>query len=180
GINEATNEWRCDSWRAPMIKPMPKLRLWILAGFALVVSVATATIVYSQMHQPERPSVAARPLDEVMPGDALLYIEARDFSALLKEWNDSPGKAFWLTSESHSVFSQSRLLLRLDRHFRRFSAAAGVPADTEFVTAAAGGESALALYDIGKIEFVYVTHLLHPDFLNSALWQSRNKLQTRA
>jgi hypothetical protein len=163
-----------------MIKPMPKLRLWILAGFALVVSIAAATVVFSQMHQPEKPSVAARPLDEVMPGDALLYIEARDFSALLKEWNDSPEKAFWLTSESRSVFSQSRLLLRLDRHFRRFGAVAGVPADTEFVTAAAGGESALALYDIGKIQFVYITHLRHPDFLNSALWQSRNKLQARA
>ena len=147
----------------------------IFVALGLAVSLA-ATIAY----HPQQPSaVAVRSLDTLVPQGALLYVEARNFSSLLKAWIDSPEKAEWLGSDSHSLFAQSRLFLRLDRFFGRFSEAAGVPADSDFVIAAAGDESALALYDIGKIQFVYITHLRSHEFLNSALWQSRNKLQTR-
>src|SRR5205807_7923878 len=61
-----------------------------------------------------------------------------------------------------------------------FAVAAGVPPDTRFVSEAAGKESIFALYDIGKIEFLYITHLPSASFLNSALWQSRNKFQPRS
>src|SRR5215510_1936105 len=152
---------------------------WIFIGIAFVVSVAAGSMMYRPLHAPELPAVAVRPLDEVVPEGALLYIEAKDFSRLLQAWNASPEKAAWLGSDNRGVFAQSRLFLRLERHFRHFGAAAGVPADRDFVTAAAGEESALALYDIGKIQFVYITHLRSRNFLNSALWQSRNKFQTR-
>ena len=154
-------------------------RRWVFAGLVLAVSIAAATVMYQAPQVLEDPAVAVRPLDGMIPEGALLYIEARDFSGLLKAWNSSQEKAAWLESDSHSVFSQSRLFLRLQRFFQRFGAAAGMPADTEFVTAVAGNESALALYDIGKIQFAYITHLRSRDFLDSALWQSRNKFQTR-
>jgi len=155
------------------------MRRWIFAGLVLAVSIAAATVMYHAPRALEETAVAARPLDAMMPEGALLYIEAKDFSGLLKAWNSSREKAEWLESDNHSVFSQSRLFLRLQKFFQRFGAVTGMPADTEFVTAAAGNESALALYDIGKIQFVYITHLKSRDFLNSALWQSRNKFQTR-
>ncbi|HEY6969897.1 MAG TPA: hypothetical protein VJA94_11875 [Candidatus Angelobacter sp.] len=154
-------------------------RRWIFIGLLLAVSIATAEIIYWRSLAPELPRAEARPLDEVVPQGALLYVEARDFSGLLKAWNSSPEKAAWIGSNSKSVFSQSRLFLRLQRFLNHFAAAAGLPPDTEFVTAVAGEESALALYDVGKIQFVYVTRLPSRDFLNSALWQSRNKFPTR-
>ena len=147
-------------------------------ALGLAVSLA-ATIVYRPHQTADVPTASAGALDKLAPEGALLYIEARKFSSLLKAWNDSPEKAAWLESDSLSSFSQSRLFLRLKRFFERFGAAAGVPADTDFVTAVAGDESALALYDIGKIQFVYITHLPSHEFLNSALWQARNKLQSR-
>lgn len=152
----------------------------IFVALGLAVSLAATIVYHSQQQQASSvPAASVRPLDTLVPEGALLYVQARNFSGLLKTWNDSPEKGEWLESDSHSAFSQSRLFLQLKQHFRHFSEAAGAPADTDFVTAAAGDESALALYDIGKVQFVYITHLPSQGFLSSALWQARNQLQSR-
>ncbi|HEY6249179.1 MAG TPA: hypothetical protein VI685_04415, partial [Candidatus Angelobacter sp.] len=157
---------------------MIKRAIFVALGLAVSWSLA-ATIVYHPQQAQVALAAKVRALDALTPEGALLFVQARNFSSLLKSWNDSPEKTAWLQSDSHSSFSQSRLFLRLDRFFTRFGAAAGAPADTDFVTAVAGDESALALYDIGKVEFVYITHLPSHEFLNLELWQSRNKLQSR-
>lgn len=119
------------------------------------------------------------PLDQIMPEGSLLYIEAKDFSALLKDWNSSPERAEWLKSDDYRVFSNSRLFLRLGRASDQFAVTAGLPPDMKFLVDAAGRESAVAVYDIGNLEFLYITRLSSGDFLQSALWQSRNKFQPR-
>jgi hypothetical protein len=119
------------------------------------------------------------PLDHMMPEGALLYIEARDFAGLLKDWNAAPERAAWIKSDDYRVFSNSRLFLRLGQASDQFAAAAGLPPDMKFLVDAAGMESAVAVYDIGNLEFLYITRLASGDFLQSALWQSRNKFQPR-
>jgi hypothetical protein len=71
------------------------------------------------------------------------------------------------------------LFLRLGQASDQFAVAAGLPPDMKFLVDAAGAESAVAVYDIGNLEFLYVTRLASGDFLQSALWQSRNKFQPR-
>ena len=56
---------------------------------------------------------AQPPLARYVPAGPLLYLEAKDFSALLSDWNSSPQKKQWLTSDNHEVFSRSRLFLLL-------------------------------------------------------------------
>ena len=124
-------------------------------------------------------AVPTHPLDQMMPEGALLYIEAKDFSGLLKDWNAAPERAAWTKSDDYRVFSNSRLFLRLGQASDQFAAAAGLPPDMKFLVDAAGAESAVAVYDIGNLEFLYITRLASGDFLQSALWQSRNKFQPR-
>jgi hypothetical protein len=119
------------------------------------------------------------PLDQITPEGAMLYIEAKDFSALLKDWNTSAEHAQWLKSDNYRVFSNSRLFLRLGQASDQFAAAVGIPPDMKFLTEAAGSESAVAVYDIGNLEFLYISRISSGNFLQSQLWQSRNKLQTR-
>lgn len=119
------------------------------------------------------------PLDQITPEGALLYIEAKDFSALLKDWNTSAEHAQWLKSDDYRVFSNSRLFLRLGQASDQFAAAAGIPPDMKFLTGAAGSESAVAVYDIGNLEFLYLSRISSGNFLQSQLWQSRSKFQTR-
>ena len=109
----------------------------------------------------------------------MLSIEARDFGGLLRNWNTSEEKRAWLTSDNHAVFSNSRLFTRLSQAQDEFSTAAGLPADESLLEKVAGKESCLGLYDIGNLEFVYVTHLDQQGIENTPLWQTRSKFEQR-
>ena len=122
---------------------------------------------------------APPPLAGLVPRGAVLYLEAKDFQSLLEEWSASPGKKEWLKSSDESVFSRSALFLRLQKEQQHFAAAAGIPPDMKFLSEAAGKESALGIYDIGKIEILYVTRLESARAMQSALWEARTKFDSR-
>lgn len=122
----------------------------------------------------------ARPLAEVVPAGPLLYLEAKDFSAIVRDWNASPEKEAWLKSDNYAVFARSHLLLRLTDAQNEFATAGGFPADMSLVNQVAGSESALALYDIGKLEFLYVTRLPAARAAETALWRARGDYQPRS
>jgi hypothetical protein len=113
------------------------------------------------------------------PAGALLYLQAKKFSSLLSDWNDSPQKKQWVKSANYEVFSNSRLLLRLKAASDQFAAAAGLPPDTNFLKQVAGRQSMLAIYDIGKLQFLYITQLPSANSTESVLWQLRSKFETR-
>jgi hypothetical protein len=48
-----------------------------------------------------------------------------------------------------------------------------------FLSDVAGEQSALGLYDIGKLQLVYVTHLPSASAMKSGLWQQRGHFETR-
>src|SRR5712691_1463480 len=120
------------------------------------------------------------PLSRDVPSGALLYLQAKDLSALLADWNGSPQKQAWLGSSNYEVFSRSRLLLRLNDAGKQFATAAGLPPDMNFMSQVAGSESALALYDIGKLQFIYITRLPSANAMQNQLWQTRPKFETRS
>ncbi len=151
-----------------------KRRLWISAGVLLLgcaVVFAVGALEQALKPQPELPSL--------LPEGALLSIEARDFGSLLHEWNSSEEKRDWLTSDNHAAFSTSRLFTRLFQAQNEFSAAAGLPADANLLQAVAGKQSCLGLYDIGNLEFVYVTRLGQQQIESTPLWQTRGKFEQR-
>jgi hypothetical protein len=113
------------------------------------------------------------------PAGALLYLQAKDFSSLLSDWNSSPQKQQWVKSANYEVFSNSRLLLRLKQASDQFTAAAGLPPDANFLKQMAGRQSSLAIYDIGKLQILYITQLSAGGLAQSALWQTRAKFETR-
>jgi hypothetical protein len=146
------------------------------ATILLLVSIASigASWAAFQALAPEGP-----PLSRYVPAGSLLYLQAKDVSALLGDWNSSPQKSSWVNSKNYEVYSRSRLFLRLQGAGEQFAAAAGLPPDMNFLTQVAGTQSALALYDIGKLEFLYITKLPPPSSMQSALWQTRAKFETR-
>lgn len=119
------------------------------------------------------------PLSKFVPAGPLLYLEAQDFSSLLSDWNSSPQKKQWIKSDNYEVFSRSRLFLRLQGAGEQFAAAAGLPADMGFFSQVAGQRSAVAIYDIGKLEFLYITYLPSAKSMQSSLYQTRAKFEPR-
>jgi len=120
------------------------------------------------------------PLSKYVPAGALVYLEAKDFSTLLNEWDSSPEKKQWLTSDNYGVFSRSRLFLRLKGASDQFAAAAGLPPDMNFLSQVAGERSAFALYDIGNLQFLYITYLPSAKSVQTTLWQTRAKFEPRS
>jgi hypothetical protein len=115
----------------------------------------------------------------MLPAGAVLVLQAKDFGPLVAGWSSSSEKATWLGSANYRAFSQSRLFLRLKDAWDEFTAAAGIPPDMALLSEVAGGESALALYDIGKLEFVYVTRLPAARLLENGLWRTRGSYEPR-
>ena len=139
-----------------------------------------AAITLSAALAAYRPAASAPPpLSRYAPAGALLYLEAQDFSSLLSAWNSSREKQQWVASANYEVFSRSRLFTRLGGASDQFAAAAGLPPDMNFLSQVAGAPSAVALYDIGNLEFLYITRLASANAMQSALWQSRAKFSTR-
>jgi hypothetical protein len=95
-----------------------------------------------------------KPLAELTPAGAMLYLEAKNLSSLLTDWNGSAEKKTWLASDNYQVFSRSRLYLRLQQSFEEYSQTMGLAPDMTLLGSVAGGESALAIYDISNLEFV--------------------------
>ncbi len=143
-----------------------------------ILLVALVTVSSSALMQVSSP--APRSLTGLLPAGPLVIVEAKDFSTLLHRWDSSQEKQLWLQSDNFQAFSRSRLYLRLQEANQEFASAAGFSPDANLLEAVAGRESALALYDIGKLEFLYVTRLPLARAMESVLWQTRGRFEPRS
>jgi hypothetical protein len=133
----------------------------------------TAGLVFLQTTPP------APKLATIMPSGALLYLEAPDFGRLLRDWDTSKVKADWLESANYEVFSRSNLSTKLQEVYSQYGEAAGFLPDLKSVIEMAGTDSALALYGIRDVEFLYVSRISAADLMKSQLWAVRDKFQQR-
>ncbi len=115
--------------------------------------VAVAAVL-AQLAQPAPPK-----LSEFVPAGPVLYLEAKDFASVLSRWRASEVRQHWLASANYSAFAQSHLFMRLDEVYKDYAGTAGFAPDMSMLQSVAGAESSLALYDIGKLEFLYMTRL---------------------
>jgi hypothetical protein len=145
----------------------------------VTIAVVLASLVLLVWVFAQAPANAPVDLTRLVPAGAVLYLEAKDFSGLLRDWNGAPEKKLWLDSANFQVFSRSRLYLKLQQAQTEFAAAAGVPASMDLLGNVAGGQSALAIYDIGKLEFLYITRMPTDRFAGGALWKTRGNYQPR-
>ena len=147
-----------------------KRALWFcVAGVVL----AAAIWLVAQVQTPS-PGPSA-----LMPDGALLYLEAKDFRSVLNDWNASEEKRAWLAGDNYAAFSRSRLFERLSQAQDEFSTTASVPADSNLLMQVAGDQSSLALYDIGNLQFVYITRMDEVRAEATPLWQVREKFEQR-
>jgi hypothetical protein len=118
-------------------------------------------------------------LATLMPSGALVYLEAPDFGHLLRDWDASKVKADWLRSDNYAVFSRSNLFTKLKDVYAEYGEAAGFRAGLSGVIEIAGTDSALALYGIRDVEFLYISRIADADFMKTQLWAVREKFEQR-
>jgi hypothetical protein len=91
-----------------------------------------------------------------LPRGALVYAQFSDLPALVKRWEESKLKERYLASTNFQQFQSRHLALKLIERWEEFNNALGFPLDALTVGAAAENRSALAVYDIGRLEMVFV------------------------
>lgn len=137
-------------WGVDMSKSFLRWSLW---GIVLVSLLALAS---------DRGPLAAAdklPFARLMPRGALAYVQTKDLAGLLKTWRDSKTKENYFNSPSYRAFTQSRLYLELQERLREFEQGAGIEFTEDQAISMAGGQSAATLYDMGKVELVYISEL---------------------
>jgi len=140
-----------------------------------ILGLCAAAVAFVQVS-----ATAGRPLAELLPGGALLLLESPDFGNLVTRWHGTPEKTLWLESANYQAFSRSKLFFRLKEAQAAFSAVAGLPTDVSLLDSIAGAESALAIYDIGELGFVYLTRLESARTFETLLWRRRANFESRS
>jgi hypothetical protein len=119
-------------------------------------------------------------LAAVMPRGAMLYLQASDLSALMKTWLASPVRSRFYDSASFAAFQKSRVYLKLQDRKKDIETAIGVGLDENRLAELAGKTSAVSIYDIGKIEMIFVTELPRARAIASALFKQTPQFQERS
>ncbi|MBI3894130.1 MAG: hypothetical protein HY303_21640 [Candidatus Wallbacteria bacterium] len=102
---------------------------------------------------------AAGGLANLVPGRPLLCLEAADLAASLASLRVSPQMEAWYRTAGYTSFRNTKLARKLTARLAEMEAVAGAGLNLQNLQAIAGGESALALYDIGRMQMLYLSRL---------------------
>ena len=144
----------------------------IIFGVAAVLSLAA--VAWVQVNAP-----APRALASLIPAGPMVYLEAKDFAALLADWNRSGVKRDWLASTTSRVYANSNLGQKLAGLYQEYGLVAGFLPGLAGALEIAGAESALGLYDPREQHYVYLTRIPESQLLKSQLWRLKTKFTER-
>jgi hypothetical protein len=154
---------------------MKKIRFWKFGQFGMLICLGIVVGVWAAAQV----SIAPQPLSSWMPAGALVYLESSDFATQLRDWNRSEVKTKWLAGKNHEQFLTTRLVLKLKEVYGEFSSAAGFEPDLDELETVAGTDTALAVYDIGRLDLVYISRLPSAQLGQNVLTRVRGGYQGR-
>jgi hypothetical protein len=146
----------------------------------LLILVAMTALAHRSDGQQAQPVAEQLRLAGVMPRGAMVYVQATDLGALMKTWLASPVRSHFYDSASFAAFQKSRVYLKLQDRKKDFESAIGVGLDENRLAELAGRASAVSIYDIGKIEIVFVTEVPRARAVASTLFKQAPQFQERS
>jgi len=151
-----------------------------MKNLILLIAVAMLALAHRSDGQQARPVADQLRLAGVMPRGAMVYVQASDLSALMKTWLGSPVRTQFYDSASFAAFQKSHVYLKLQDRKKDFETAIGVGLDEKRLAELAGRASAVSIYDIGKLELVFVTEVPRTRAVASALFKQAPQFQERS
>ncbi|HEY0460676.1 MAG TPA: hypothetical protein VGC97_16180 [Pyrinomonadaceae bacterium] len=135
----------------------------------IFLALLAAGFVFARISSPKNNFQQA----EDFPRGCLIYLQVRNLSALIKLWNDSAIRQKYLESRNFADFQSNHLALKLIERANEINEAAGIFPDLSFASGLSETSAALAVYDVGKMEFVVVAPLSEEKILASKLFEMR-------
>ena len=118
-------------------------------------------------------------LSKYFPPNPILFLHVDDLRNKLDKFKGSKMLGDYLKTKNYEDFQKSRLFRKLGLRFKDLGELAGVGMNLNTLANLAGRETALALYDIGELQFVYVTVMPKARFIKSNLYKIREKFEQR-
>ena len=111
------------------------------------------------------------------PRNALVYVQFADFPAAVRRWNESNLKQNYLQSENFKQFENRHLALKLAERFSEFNNTLGFRFGLETFTNVSETHAAIAVYDIGKMEAVFIAPVSEAVFSASTIFQNQTNFE---
>ncbi len=111
------------------------------------------------------------PADD-FPRDAMIYVQFQDLPALIKLWKDSQISRKYLASTNFSEFQKNHLALKLVERANEIYDSINIFPNLELLSNLSETRAAAAVYDIGKMELVFIAPMSDEKILASAFFQS--------
>src|SRR5215216_5705727 len=122
----------------------------------VLVLIVVAFVVFARTtHKPRGEYGLANDL----PRGAFVYAQFSNLPALIEEWDRSELKERYLKSTNYRQLQNRHLVLKLMSRWQEFNDALGFQIDVPTITGAAETGAALAVYDIGQLDLVFIAPL---------------------
>lgn len=153
-----------------------QIQRWFLVAALVLVGTVGAWAAYSvATSQPD----AQMRFAGSMPSGALVYLEARDLSGMMRTWNASETRSRYYTSASYRSFRRSRLYLKLQDRLSDLQKGFGFELTEERLAEFAGGRSAVAIYDPGKLEVLLTTEVSREKAITTVVFAQAKNFEER-
>lgn len=116
---------------------------------------------------------------EDLPSGALVYVEINDLPAFVKLWEKSGLRRKYLGSDNFRELANRRLGRRLASRWQEFSKGLGSPVDLKFVSRVAEKRAAVAIYDVGKLDFVFIAPVSGLFLKTSILFANKDRFEEK-
>ena len=128
-------------------------------------------IVFAYSQTNEKPFAQAADF----PRGALVYVQFQDLPAFIKQLNESKLKQNYLESENFAQFQNRHLALKLASRWDEFNAASGFPIELETFAGVSETRAALAVYDIARLDLVFIAPVNDEIFAASQFFQNNSQ-----
>lgn len=112
-----------------------------------------------------------------LPRGAVVYAQFSDLPAAIKRWDESALKDRYLASVNHQKLWSRHLANKLFSRWEEFNAATGFSLGAPVFGALADNRAAIAVYDIGRLELVFIAPLGDAKFAASQFFQHKNNFE---
>jgi hypothetical protein len=145
--------------------------------FKLAVIALVACMVLIAYARASKKPAGAFALAADVPRGALLYAQFNDLPVLVRRWDESKLKEQYLASTNFQQFQSRHLALKLIERWEEFNSAIGFPLDALTVGEAADNRAAIALYDIGRLEMVFVAPIGEDKLAATKFFQNTDQFE---
>ena len=141
---------------------------------ASLVLVCVALIVYARS---TRSSKNPYSLASDLPRGALVYAQSQNLPELIKLWEQSQLKERYLSSTNYQQLQHRHLALKLISRWQEFNDALGFPLDLAIIGSSTDGAAAVAVYDIGQLDLLFVAPISEEKVALTQFFKSKDQFE---